>query len=59
MAASELQNRPAAVEERTQELSDAVARQVSDIVERSEHRESGGKPALAYRVPTPGVRYYF
>ncbi len=59
MAAAELQNPHAAVEEKTRELNEKVARQVSDILEQADRRGSPGKPILAYTVPTPGVRYYF
>ena len=59
MAAAELKNRSAAVQERTQELSVKVARQVSDILEQARRGEPAVRPAVAYRVPSPGVRYYF
>ena len=60
MTATETQNRPAA--ERGRELSGAVARQVADILaaaQRPEPAHPETRPAVAYRVPSPGVRYYF
>lgn len=68
MAATELQNRPAevAVEEaNAAELSVMVARQVSEILEEAAEWENipqpvqPTRPAVAYRIPSPGVRYYF
>ena len=60
MAATEIQNRPAALaEDKTQELSEKVAQQVSAIVEGAGQREKVAQPVLAYSVPGPGVRYYF
>ena len=60
MAKTELRNRPAAVtENKAQALTDKVARQVSEILEEAGQREKAPQPVLAYRVPTPGVRYYF
>lgn len=61
MTATELQNRPATAE-RVQELSGAVARQVADILaaaQRPAPAPPETRPAVAYRVPSPGVRYYF
>lgn len=60
MAATEVRNRPAA--EAGRELSGAVARQVADILaeaQRPEQARPETRPAVAYRVPSPGVRYYF
>ena len=62
MAATAIQNRPAAAEETPQALSDKVSQQVSDILadpQRQEQARQETRPALAYRVPAPGVRYYF
>ena len=60
MAKTELRNRPAAVtENRAQDLSGKVARQVSEILEEAGQQEKAPQPVLAYRVPAPGVRYYF
>lgn len=59
MTATELQNRPATAE---RELSGAVARQVADILaaaQRPAPAPPETRPAVAYRVPSPGVRYYF
>lgn len=61
MAATAIQNRPGAAE-KGQELSGAVAQQVSDILADAQRREQARqetRPAVAYRVPAPGVRYYF
>ena len=55
------QNRPAAAEN-PQALSDKVSQQVSDILadaQRQEQARQETRPAVAYRVPAPGVRYYF
>ena len=64
MATTELNNRTSAAEETgAQELSAKVAQQVSRILEEAAEREPVPvrvrKPELAYRVPSPGVRYYF
>ena len=60
MAATELQNRQAAVEEaNVTELSVKVAEQVSEILEEAKKWERIPSPAMAYRIPSPGVRYYF
>ena len=60
MAAIELQNKPAAVAEETAtELSVKVAEQVYEILEEARKWERIPRPAVAYRVPSPGVRYYF
>ena len=60
MAATELQNRPAPVAEASAaELSVKVAEQVSEILEEAKKWERIPRPAVAYRVPSPGVRYYF
>ena len=60
MAATELQNRPATVkEEKATELSVKVAEQVSEILKEAAEWEKIPQPALVYRVPSPGVRYYF
>lgn len=65
MAATELNNRPAVEETSAQELSARVAQQVSEILEEAAERDPVPvpvrirQPELAYRVPSPGVRYYF
>ena len=64
MAATELNKRIAASEETSaHELSAKVAQQVSEILEEAAEREPVPvrvqQPELAYRVPSPGVRYYF
>lgn len=60
MAATELQNRPAAVAEaNVAKLSVKVAEQVSEILKEAGEWKRIPQPALAYRVPSPGVRYYF
>ena len=59
MTATEIRNRPA---ERGPKLSGAVAQQVADILaaaQRPEPAPPATRPAVAYRVPSPGVRYYF
>ena len=61
MAATAIQNRQAAAET-AQALSDKVSQQVSDILADAQRREQARqetRPAVAYRVPAPGVRYYF
>ena len=63
MVATAIQNRPAAAE-KGQELSNAVVQQVADILADAQRQEQAQarqetRPALAYRVPAPGVRYYF
>ena len=60
MAATEIRNRNTATAQReVQELNHKVARQVSEILEEAGQREKAPQPVLAYRVPAPGVRYYF
>ena len=60
MAATELRNRPAAaVEANVPELSVKVAEQVSEILKEAKEWKKIPQPVLAYRVPSPGVRYYF
>ena len=60
MAATELQNRPAPVAEaNTADLSVKVAEQVSEILKEAAEWKKIPQPALVYRVPSPGVRYYF
>ena len=59
MAATELQNKPFnVVEPATRNLSDRVAEQVAEILQEAEARQPV-RPAMVYRVPSPGVRYYF
>ena len=60
MTTTAIQNRPAA--ETAQALSDKVSQQVSEILADVQSRESPQsivRPAVAYRIPAPGVRYYF
>ena len=60
MTATELQNSPTAVAKaNAAELSVKVAEQVSEILEEARKWERIPRPAVAYRVPSPGVRYYF
>ena len=60
MAATEIRNCPAALaENQAEELSEKVAQQVSEILEGAGQRQKVAQPVLAYRVPSPGVRYYF
>ena len=59
MAATKLQTKPTAAANEAPKLSGKAARQVSDILEQAGHREAIRKPELAYRIPSPGVRYYF
>ena len=64
MAATELQNRATTeAETDARELREKVAEQVSEILEEAAERELVPvrirKPTLAYRIPSPGVRYYF
>ena len=60
MVATETQNQAAAVaESKVQALSGKVAEQVAEILEEASQREKVPQPVLAYRVPSPGVRYYF
>ncbi len=59
MAATELQNRSTnGAENGHRDLSEKVAEQVSEILRETDHPQPA-RPALAYRVPSPGVRYYF
>ncbi len=64
MAATELQNRSSgATETNARELREKVAEQVSEILEEAAERElvpvRVRQRELAYRIPSPGVRYYF
>ena len=63
MAATEIRNENTAVMEReVQELNGTFARQVFDILEEDaqvDNVRKPVKPAMVYRVPSPGVRYYF
>jgi hypothetical protein len=60
MAATELQNRSAAVEEaNVTELSVKVAEQVSEILKEAAEWKRIPQPTLVYRIPSPGVRCYF
>jgi len=58
MTTIEMRNRPAAAAE-AQELNSKAAQQVSDILEQAQRSERIAKPAVAYRMPAPGVRCYF
>ena len=59
MATTEMQNRtPTAVESSVTELSSRVSEQVSEILEEVKQRQPI-RPSVAYRIPSPGVRYYF
>ena len=60
MAETELKNKPTAVAEvNATELSTKVAEQVSEILKEAAEWKKIPQPAVAYRVPSPGVRYYF
>ena len=60
MATTEIWNEnTAVVESEVSELSDRVAQQVSEILEEAVQVKVVPRPVLAYRVPSPGVRYYF
>ena len=60
MAATELHDRPEAVAEiEVHELNEKAAEQVSRILEETHQGKTHAKPTLAYRIPSPGVRYYF
>lgn len=56
---TELKERSKAALDSTRELNGKAARQVSDILEQSRRNERTAKPAVAYRIPFAGVRYYF
>ena len=62
MTATEVRNRPTA-SERGPKLSGAVTQQVADILAAAQRPQAPAppetRPAVAYRVPSPGVRYYF
>ena len=60
MAATELKNEPVSVaKDKVEELSGKVAEQVAEILQEANQLETVRKPALAYSIPSPGVRYYF
>ena len=60
MAETVIRNENTPVAEReVQELSGMVAEQVAEILQEADQRESVRMPVLAYRIPSPGVRYYF
>lgn len=60
MAATELQKKPSEVaEQNATGLSVKVAEQVSQILDEARKWQRIPRPAVAYRVPSPGVRYYF
>lgn len=57
---TEIRNGNGAVLEREgREISDKVAEQVNAILEEAGRDGKAPRPAVAYRVPSPGVRYYF
>ena len=59
MAATELRDKATSVEETgALNLGEKVAEQVSEILHNAE-RHQPERPVLAYRIPSPGVRYYF
>ena len=60
MAATEIRNGNSAMMDReTQELRDKVTQQVNEILEEASRQKKVPKTYLAYRMPSPGVRYYF
>ena len=64
MAATEIHNEKntAVMEREVQEVNDTVAQQVFEILEEDAQLDLArqpAKPAMVYRVPSPGVRYYF
>lgn len=61
MPATTATQQPATAEPPRQ-LNGKVSQQVSDILAEAQRRENAQRnapPPLAYRVPAPGVRYYF
>ena len=46
-------------EDSAAKLSVKVAEQVSEILKEAAEWKKVPQPTLAYRVPSPGVRYYF
>ncbi len=64
MTANEIRNGESAVMERgAQDLIDEVARQVSEILgsemlKEASRSQTAPRPAMTYRVPAAGVRYY-
>ncbi len=60
MAAIEIRNgNSAMIDRETQELRDKVTQQVNEILEEASRQKKVPKTYLAYRMPSPGVRYYF
>ena len=63
MTLSEIRNDNTTVMKReVQDLNSRVARQVFDILEEDAQLDSVRqpvKPVMVFRVPSPGVRYYF
>lgn len=60
MTVTEIRNGNGAVLEREgREISDKVAEQVNAILEEAGRDSKAPRPAVAYRIPSPGVRYYF
>ena len=59
MTATQLQSRPDAPGADVRKLNETAARQVSEILEQAGQRDKARKPAMVYRVPMAGVRYYF
>ena len=59
-ATTETRNGNGAVMEReARHLGEEITRQVSEILEAADREKQAHRPAVAYRVPSPGVRYYF
>ncbi len=60
MVATELQSKQSTVAKaNAAEVSGKVAQQVSQILEEADRKAKVPRPALSYRVPSPGVRCYF
>ncbi len=60
MKANDIVNSNAAVMEReVKGLNSKAAQQVSEILEEASLERKVPRPAMVYRVPAPGVRYYF
>ena len=47
------------MEREARHLGEEITRQVSEILEAADREKQAPRPAVAYRVPSPGVRYYF
>ncbi len=60
MTANEIVNSNGAVMEReVGDLNSKAAQQVSEILEEAIKERKAPRPAMVYRVPAAGVRYYF